>query len=152
MSPAAAVESVRSLSWLSWVLAAALGISTALAWPVLSDALWDAYDAARPVVSAQVTTVTRGADEAMVGLRVVKHRDCERLGIYAYSYQRDGMSRRLNIQRPNVVDLGYVPAGSTIVGEWRIWPTGDAISVSVHMTHQCAGRVVVTHLANVNLR
>jgi hypothetical protein len=119
---------------------------------LLSDALFNAYDRAFPVVSAQASLISSNHDEVVISLRGVKLRDCSYLRLQAYSTNAHGETTDAFIGRMDGPTNGETrPKGAFMAGEWKVWPVEGAVSVVVYVNHLCGHRVVLTKLADIPL-
>lgn len=122
--------------------------------PAVQGAL-DAFDQAHPVVVARATLLPPAApDEVLVRLSGRKDRDCQYIGLQAYTRRAsDDALIDAYIQRVDVPETGVTrPRGSfASLGTWRIWPRGGAGVVLIYAQHACGGRLVVGKLAELRL-
>jgi hypothetical protein len=148
------VLTLNNLISMPLALALILALLTGPVWyPLALDGAWDWYDRANPVVSGKATLISLQGGRATFRGDIQKHRDCDRTGIWAYSSHSDGVQRKVAIHRVDGNEpLGYLPAGTRIVGEWQADDVDGAYAISVRMAHDCAGRTVTTHLFDVRLK
>jgi hypothetical protein len=116
--------------------------------------LIEAFDAANPVLVVRARVVSVSTEDVVVSLAGEKRRDCQYIGLQAYTRQRgidaltDAYIRRLDIPETGVTR----PIGSfRSFGEWRIWPRGNASVVLVYANHGCSGRLVISKVAEIQL-
>ena len=111
------------------------------------------YDALWPVVTAHGELVSRDKDSAYLHVTGTKHRDCQYLQIDSYYTTPAGMLRDANESRTDLlpIDGASKPVGPFDIGVWRIFPVSGASSVQLYVEHSCAGRLVVTKIAEVAL-
>ena len=111
------------------------------------------YDALWPVVTAHGELVSRDTDSIYVHITGTKHRDCQYLQMDSYYTTPAGMLRDANEFRTDQlpVDGTSKPTGLFDIGIWRVFPVSEASSVQMYVEHSCAGRLVVTKIAEVTL-
>ena len=111
------------------------------------------YDALWPVVTAHVELTSRDSDSIYVRITGTKHRDCQYLQIDSYYSTPAGMLRDANETRTDLfpIDGASKPVGPFDIGVWRIFPVSGASNVQLYVEHSCAGRLVVTKIADVTL-
>ena len=117
----------------------------------LTDVLMAPFDKVYPVVEMQGVIVSRGQSSVDVRIGGTKNRDCTYLGIQAYAH-KNGKLNDLNILRVDITEKGDTKqTGIYDIGVWRMWPTDNASKVTVMVQHICAGRLVTTKIAEVDL-
>lgn len=111
------------------------------------------YDAMFPVVTAHGELTSRDSDSIYVHITGTKHRDCQYLQIDSYYSTPAGMLWDANETRTDLlpIDGASKPVGPFDIGVWRIFPVSGASSVQLYVEHSCAGRLVVTKIADVTL-
>ena len=111
------------------------------------------YDALWPVVTARVELTSRDSDSIYVHITGTKHRDCQYLQIDSYYSTPAGILRDANETRTDLlpIDGASKPVGPFDIGAWRIFPVSGASNVQLYVEHSCAGRLVVTKIAEVTL-
>ena len=117
----------------------------------LTDVLMAPFDKVYPVVEMQGVIVSRGQSSVDVRIGGTKNRDCTYLGIQAYA-TKGGRLHDLNVLRVDIQEKGDTKQiGIYDIGVWRMWPTDGASKVTVMVQHICAGRLVTTKIAEVDL-
>lgn len=118
--------------------------------------VFEAFDVANPVVTAHATMLPPAApDEVLVHLSGSKDRDCQYIGLQAYTRRAfddtlsDAYIQRVDVQQESGATR---PRGRyASLGTWRIWPRGNADVVLIYAQHACGGRLVVGKLAEMRL-
>jgi len=116
-------------------------------------AAWFAYDNFVPVLSMQGRVLAKDGDAVTIGMAGKKLRDCQYLGIQAYSQTGHGIRRDTHITRIDRNETRVTrPRGIYDIGQWRIRPVDGATSVTVWAQHSCReGDVRLTKIAEVAL-
>jgi hypothetical protein len=115
---------------------------------------FEVFDAANPVVSAQATLVKVNSDEVVLHLSGTKERDCQYIGLQAYTrHTGSEIISDAYIQRVDVPETGATrPVGKFAgLGTWRIWPRSGADVVMIYAQHACGGRLVLGKIVEVRL-
>lgn len=121
--------------------------------PAVQSAL-EVFDTANPVIVAQATLLPSGADEVLIHLVGEKRRECQYVGLQAYTRRRGAaILSDAYIRRVDSPETGATrPTGTfASLGTWRIFPRADAGVVLVYMQHACSGRLVVAKVAELTL-
>lgn len=110
------------------------------------------WDRLNPVVSMSGMLVQSSADEVVLSISGVKHRDCQYLRITAYTEWADGSMRDAYISRIDMPEKGETkPKGNFHIGSWRVWPRAGGVRVLAYVHHLCGSRMVTTKVADVPL-
>lgn len=127
-----------------------------LAAPLLSmgvNGMLGLYDKAFPVVTMHGDLVKADPSEVVIRISGIKHRACTYLRLQALVRDAHGSMSDAYIQRSDQAENGDTKApGRYYLGEWRIWPRGQAVAVLVNSNHLCGDRLVVTQIAEVALQ
>ena len=127
-----------------------------LAAPLLSIAttsMLGLYDAAFPVATMRGEFIKADQSEVVIRISGIKHRACTYLRLQALVRDASGNYSDAHIHRIDITESGGTKApGSYYLGEWRIWPRGQAVAVVVNSNHLCGTRLVVTKIAEVDLQ
>lgn len=106
----------------------------------------------RPVVEMQGQLVTRTSDSATLHVWGKKVRECKFLDIAGYAVKESVMTDAKAVKLGIPEDGSTKPMGTFDLGQWLVFPTGDADSVQMFVTHSCApGDIRVTKIADVKL-
>ena len=115
------------------------------------DWVLQGYDRWHPVVEMTGEVVGKTRDAVDIHISGEKKRDCTYIQLQAYGVRPNAL-HDLNIQRLGVVERGDTKQrGIYDIGTWRVWPVDGANGVLVLVQHLCAGRVVTTKIAEVDL-
>ena len=112
------------------------------------------YDSLSPVVVMEGKLIKRDVDSVVVHVSGTKLRSCQFLQIDSYSVDATGRMRDANETRIDGMDYDGAskPVGEYDLGMWRIYPLGTkATGVQMYVEHSCAGRIVLTKIADINL-
>ena len=107
-----------------------------------------------PVIESHATIVERGADSLLINVVGHKLRECDFIGLQAYTVDASGVMSIADISRigPIPARAQNRPVGPFDSGVWRIWPVGASpVSVVVYAMHQCEGIDVRSVFAQVQL-
>ena len=135
---------------LAFIFGAALYVASEV---YLVPMLKDQREKLSPVVQMDGDIVGRGADYIDVHVYGKKLRACKYLQTQAFArignILRDVQNRRIDTPETG----GTKPLGSFDIGVWRLWPVPmkEASHVVMFVQHDCAGRVVVTKIADETL-
>jgi hypothetical protein len=114
----------------------------------------ESFDQANPVVVAQARVLSSTADEVVVMLSGRKERDCQYIGLQAYT-RRPGDETLTDayIRRIDLPETGATrPRGEfSSFGTWKIWPRGSAGTLLIYVQYSCSGRLVVGKMAEVDI-
>lgn len=145
---------IRDLTSMPWTVlsAAVAGFLLAPVGQTGWRAALDAYDDARPVFTATVTSTARDGDAVLLDISVTKLRACRYLRVQVYTRAADGALSDAYTARVDMPEKGdSKPPGRFSIGKWRIWPLAKAEAVLMFTQHDCDGRIVQTKLAEVVL-
>jgi hypothetical protein len=134
------------------IFAVLLGLVVAPMITIGTHGILGLYDSAFPVVTMQGELVKADANEVVIRISGVKHRPCTYLRVQALGRDLYGNLSDANMQRADSIENGDTKApGKYFIGEWRIWPRGEAVAVIVNSNHLCGNRLVITKIAEVVL-
>lgn len=145
---------IRQMLSMPWTVlsAAACGFLLAPAGQTGWRAALDAYDEARPVITATVDNSVRDGDAVLIGISVTKLRTCRYLRMQAYTRSADGALSDAYASRVDMPSKGdSKPPGRFSIGQWRVWPLANSEAVLMFVQHDCDGRIVQSKLAEVVL-
>jgi hypothetical protein len=129
-----------------------VGIIAAPVFSVSMKSMSNLYDSAFPVVRMTGELVYADPSEIRIRISGTKLRACTYLRLQAMIADKRGEWSDANIQRTDIHENGDTkPPGNYYIGEWRIWPRANAVSVIVNANHLCGDRLVVTRIAEVTL-
>jgi len=135
------------------ILGVLLGLLLGPLFGVVSESVYGAYDEAYPVVEMHGDVQSTTVHDVVLHISGEKKRGCQPMRITAYTRDKNGNLQDANIQKLGVAERGLSrPLGPVDLGLWRIWPRDGADGVMVFVTHQCAGRSVITKVADVVLQ
>ena len=137
-----------------WTIATTLVIgiflsSSATDYALSSYRSW--YDDTHPVVKMSGTLVSRTASTATIHITGAKLRDCRFVSLHAYTRKRDVMSDAYRERLGRMEDGVNKQVGQHYLGRWVIWPLDDADTVVMSVMHDCAGRLISAHIAEVSI-
>jgi hypothetical protein len=122
----------------------------------LASLAWHAtltlYDSSFPVVDMHGEVLRADQYEAVVRIRGRKIRNCTYLRVQALTQDESGALQDAYIQRVDMGENGDTKMpGNYYLGDWRIWPRGEAVVVIVNVNHLCGDRLVTTRIVEVKL-
>lgn len=107
----------------------------------------------RPVVVMQGMLIDRKNDTAQLHVWGKKIRQCKFLDIAGYTVKNGVMKDTRTVRVDLAEDASTKPLGTFDLGQWLIFPIGDADAVEMHVTHSCGpGDIRVTKIADVSLK
>lgn len=111
----------------------------------------DAEQRARPVVTMQGSLVSLTSTTAVVHIWGTKHRDCQYMGLQAFSVGQNGLLYDALVNRIDAPETNRSkPIGAFDIGYWAINPVVEnAQAVRVYVKHMCAKTEITTLIANV---
>jgi len=144
------IAELRNQKWtIVFAVVVALLVSQLLV-PFIQDLRQSRIDA-EPVVKMQGEILARTSDTVTIHMWGEKIRACTFVKLNAFTIV-DKVMRDANMLRVDPAPAqGNRPLGSFDMGEWMIWPTAGASKVTVFVQHDCAGRIVLTNIAEVDL-
>jgi len=140
--------------WPSMIVGALLGLLFVPLADWLSHIARNSYDTGHPVVVGRADILKRGiaTDDVQVLLSGEKLRDCDYIGISAYSVSPDDELHSVYMLRADQPSTGATrPVGRHSFGVWRLWPIIGTDRIVIWATHTCSGRIVRSKFAEVKL-
>ncbi len=116
-----------------------------------ADSLLKLYDELNPVVEMKGELLEKQGDSAFIRISGHKRRDCRYTGLQTFGVDSHQEMHFVQAQYVGVGIRGTLPVGAIDLGVWRLWPTVGAVAMRVYVNHDCAGRLVVTKIAEVAL-
>ena len=143
------VEMIRDVRW---TIATTLVIGIFLSSSATDYALAlgrDWYDDTHPVVRMSGTLVERTGVTATIHIKGEKLRQCRFVSLHAYTRKKDVTSDAYKERLGRIEDGANKQVGQHDLGKWLIWPLDDADTVVMTVMHDCSGRLVTAHIAEV---
>jgi len=143
---------VKTLRDVRWTIATTLAIGIFLSSSATDYALSvykDWYDDTHPVVRMTGTLVNRTSSTATVHIKGAKLRACRFVSLHAYTRKKEVMTDAYKERLGRIEDGANRQVGQHDLGNWVIWPLDDADTVVMTVMHDCAGRLVSAHIAEV---
>ena len=143
---------MNALREVRWTIAVTLVIGVFLSSSATDYALSmyrDWYDDTHPVVRMSGTLVERNSSTATIRIKGEKLRQCRFVSLHAYTRKKDVMSDAYKERLGRIEDGANKQVGQHDLGNWTIWPLDDADTVVMTVMHDCSGRLVTAHIAEV---
>ena len=147
------LDILRRMPWLIGTMVVVGAMLGGAVVPAVQGML-DMFDQQNPVVVVRATVLSVTAEDIVVRLSGEKRRDCQYIGLQAYTRAKgartlaDAYIRRLDMPETGITR----PIGTfASMGEWRIWPRADAGVVLIYAQHSCGGRLVISKIADIML-
>ena len=107
------------------------------------------YDDTHPVVIMTGTMVSRTGSSATIHIKGEKLRQCRFVSLHAYT-EKDGDLIDVYKERIGRIEDGSnKQVGRHDLGNWLIWPIGDADKIVMTVMHDCQGRLIAAQIAEV---
>lgn len=107
------------------------------------------YDDTHPVVVMSGTLVSRTGSSATIHIKGVKLRACRFVSLHAYT-EFDGELIDAYKERIGRLEDGSTKqVGMHDLGNWLIWPIGNADKIVMTVMHDCQGRLIAAQIAEV---
>ena len=143
---------MNALREVRWTIAVTVFLGVFLASSATDYALFiyrEWYDDTHPVVKMSGTLVSRNSSTATIHVKGEKLRQCRFVSLHAYTRKKDVMSDAYKERLGRVEDGVNKQVGQHDLGNWTIWPLDDADTVVMTVMHDCYGRLVTAHIAEV---
>lgn len=140
---------LREVRW-TILTTLAIGIflsSSATDYALTSYRAW--YDDTHPVVVMSGTLVERSPSTATIHIKGDKLRNCRFVSLHAYTRKQNVLSDAYKQRLGRIEDGSNKLVGQHDLGEWMIWPLEDADTVVMTVMHDCGGRLITAHIAEV---
>lgn len=154
MNIAAPMDVIRRMPILISTMIVVGGLLGGAVVPMVQSA-WDTFDRQNPVLLVRATVLQATRDEVVVQLSGEKRRDCQYIGLQAYTRAAGGtVLADAYIRRIDVPEAGTTrPIGEYAnLGTWKIWPRGEAGVIAIYAQHACGGRLVISKVAELMLK
>ena len=107
------------------------------------------YDDTHPVVIMTGTLVARTGSSATIHIKGEKLRQCRFVSLHAYTEKDGDLIDAYKERIGRIEDGSSKHVGKHDLGNWLIWPIGDADKVVMTVMHDCQGRLIAAQIAEV---
>lgn len=109
------------------------------------------YDDTHPVVIMTGTLVSRTGSSATIHIKGEKLRQCRFVSLHAYTEKDGDLIDAYKERIGRSEDGSNKQVGKHDLGNWLIWPIGNADKVVMTVMHDCQGRLIAAQIAEVPL-
>lgn len=107
------------------------------------------YDDTHPVVVMAGTLIARTGSSATIHIKGEKLRQCRFVSLHAYTEKDGDLIDAYKERIGRIEDGSSKQVGKHDLGNWLIWPIGDADKIVMTVMHDCQGRLIAAQIAEV---